>query len=46
MVHLEEKKEQIIEDYNNGASISFLARKYKCAYNTMKKILIAWGAKK
>jgi len=43
MVHLEEKKESIIDDYSNGASVSFLSRKYKCAYNTMKKKLIAWG---
>ncbi len=45
MVHLEDRKEEIIADYEYGASISFLSRKYRCAYNTMNNILKKWGVK-
>lgn len=45
MVYLWEKKDKIVEDLNNGASVSYLAKKYKASYNTMLKYLVLWGVK-
>ena len=46
MKHLEARKEEIVEDFNKGLSITKLAEHYLCSYNTMKNILIKWGVKK
>ena len=46
MVHLEEKKDKIIEDFNKGLSVVKLAKHYKCSTPTMEKHLKEWGVKK
>lgn len=45
MVHLEEKKEEIIADFKKGLSVRKLALHYKCSTPTMEKKLREWGVK-
>ena len=43
MKHLEQKKEDILEDYSYDADLSFLGRKYSCTRDTMRRTLTRWG---
>jgi len=45
VVHLEEKREDIIKFYNMGMSINKLAKHFKCSSPTMSKHLAAWGVR-
>ena len=40
---IDERKDEVLEDYRCGASIYFLSRKYKCTRNTVTSRLKAWG---
>ena len=43
---IDERKEDVLEDYKHGATTTFLAAKYKCSRNTVVKRLTEWGVYK
>ena len=43
MKHLDQRKDEILEDYSFEAPLTFLGRKYGCTRDTMRVYLIKWG---
>lgn len=47
MTHcIDERKNEVIEDYQCGGGISFICRKYKCTKVTALRRLKKWGVYK